>query len=93
MNSYGRHLAWEFIKSNWEEFDKRYGRGGFALMRLASIPGNFSGNSMVDDVPSFFETHPAPAASLTIKQSIEQIKVNTRWLEINNSEIADFLKK
>ena len=92
MNSYGRHLAWEFIKSNWEEFDKRYGRGGFALMRLASIPGNFSGNSMVDDVSNFFETHPAPAASLTIKQSIEQIKVNTRWLEINNSEIGNFLK-
>jgi puromycin-sensitive aminopeptidase len=92
MNSSGKHLAWEFIKSNWGEFDKRYGRGGFALMRLAAIPGNFADNSMLEDVTKFFETHPAPAASLTIQQSIEQIKVNTRWLEINNSEIGEFLK-
>ena len=38
-NLHGRELAWSFVKDRWEEFDRRYGGGGFGLMRLVSICG------------------------------------------------------
>ena len=41
-NLKGRDLAWEFIKSNWGELDRRYGAGGFAIARLVSVGGGFT---------------------------------------------------
>ena len=84
----GRQLAWEFVKDKWPEFDQRYGTGGFGLMRLVSICGNFTSQESLDDVESFFAKHPAPAAERTIRQSVERIRLNIKWLERNQDELA-----
>ncbi len=90
-NLKGRDLAWEFVKSNWPEFDRRYGSGGFGLMRLVSICGNFTTQDKHDDVESFFTEHPAPAAERTIRQSLERVRLNMRWLERSRTEVAGWL--
>ena len=87
-NLHGRDLAWSFVKDHWEEFDRRYGGGGFGLMRLVSICGIFVDAEKLADVESFFQEHPAPAAERTIRQSLERIRLNIRWLERNNSELS-----
>ncbi|PKB73275.1 MAG: hypothetical protein BZY75_02675 [SAR202 cluster bacterium Io17-Chloro-G7] len=90
-NLKGRDLAWDFIKSNWPEFDRRYGSGGFGLMRLVSVCGNFSTADKLADVESFFTENPAPAAERTIRQALERIRLNIRWLERNREEVAGWL--
>ena len=90
-NLKGRDLAWDFIKSNWPEFDRRYGSGGFGLMRLVSVCGNFTSQEKLADVESFFITNPAPAAERTIRQSLERIRLNIRWLERNGEEVGAWL--
>ena len=87
-NLNGRDLAWNFLKDQWEEFDKRYGGGGFGLMRLVSICGTFSTADKLEEVKSFFEQHPTPAAERTIQQSLERINLNIRWLERNNTQLS-----
>ncbi|MDA1129087.1 MAG: M1 family metallopeptidase [Chloroflexi bacterium] len=87
-NPKGRELAWEFVKANWGEFDRRYGGGGFGLMRLVSICGNFNTQEKADEVDSFFAEHPAPAAERTIRQALERVRLNIKWLEINRQEIT-----
>ena len=87
-NLNGRDLAWNFLKDQWQEFDNRYGGGGFGLMRLVSICGTFSTIDKLQDVKSFFEQHPTPAAERTIQQSLERINLNIRWLERNNTELT-----
>ena len=90
-NHRGRDLAWSFIKDNWAEFDRRYGSGGFGLMRLVSVCGNFTNAEQLADVERFFQEHPTPAAERTIRQAVERIKLNIHWLERNRDEIADWL--
>ncbi len=90
-NRYGKDLAWEFIKENWEEFDRRYGRGGFAIMRLVGITGSFTDPERAKDVEDFFESHPAPSAARTIQQSLERIRLNATWLERNREGVAGWL--
>ena len=90
-NHRGRDLAWSFVKDNWAEFDRRYGSGGFGLMRLVSVCGNFTSSEQLDDVEQFFQEHPTPAAERTIRQAVERIKLNIHWLERNRDEIADWL--
>jgi puromycin-sensitive aminopeptidase len=87
-NLRGRELTWEFVKAHWPEFDRRYGGGGFGLMRLVSICGNFTNEGKRADVESFFQEHPAPAAERTIRQSLERVRLNIKWLERNRTELA-----
>ena len=90
-NRKGLDLAWEFLKANWQEFDRRYGEGGFALMRLVGFTSRFSTQEKLDDVESFFEANPAPAAEGTIRRSLERIKLNIAWLDRNGKELSDWL--
>ena len=89
-NAQGRELTWQFVKDNWSEFDRRYGGGGFGLMRLVGITGNFTSEAQRDDVETFFQEHQAPAAERTIRQSLERIRLNASWLERNRSELAQW---
>ena len=89
-NPKGRDLAWEFVKDNWTEFDRRYGGGGFGLMRLVSICSHFNSQEKADEVDSFFAEHPAPAAERTIRQALERVRLNIKWLEQNRQELTDW---
>ena len=82
-NFRGREAAWEFVKDNWSEFDRRYGGGGFGLMRLVSICSSFTTEERRADVENFFAEHSAPAAERTIRQALERVRLNIRWLEQN----------
>ena len=90
-NTQGRDLAWQFLKDNWPELDRRYGEGGFAIMRLVGIASAFTSLEMHDDVDRFFTDNPAPGAARTISQSLERIRLNAAWLERNRDELAGWL--
>ena len=91
FNRSGKTLAWEFLKNNWDEFDRRYGRGGFGLMRLVGLTKRFSTENEYDDVMQFFKSNPVPAADRTVRQSLEKIKINVAWLDKNIKEIKELL--
>ena len=92
-NPKGRDLAWEFVKSNWGEFDRRYGGGGFGLMRLVSICSHFNSQEKADEIDSFFAEHPVPAAERTIRQALERVRLNIKWLEQNRQELTDWFAR
>ena len=90
-NRFGRDQAWEFLKDNWAEIDRRYGEGGFALMQLVSFTSAFTTEEKREDIERFFRDHPAPAAERTIRQSLERIGINVAWLDRNRDELAAWL--
>ena len=87
-NNAGRDRAWEFLKANWPEFDRRYGEGGFALMELVSITSRFTTQEKLDDVKEFFQLHPTPAAERSLRQSLERVTLNIAWLDRNRRDLA-----
>ena len=90
-NPKGKDLAWDFLKANWSEFDRRYGEGGFGLMTLVSIAGRFTTQEKLEDVEKFFTDTPVPAADRTIRQALEAISLNVAWLEKNRGPLAEWL--
>jgi len=92
-NIRGRQPAWDFVKDNWAELDRRYGGGGFGIMRLVSITNNFAEMDKLADVETFFQEHPAPAAERTIRQALERIRLNATWVEKNRSELSTWFSK
>ena len=87
-NPAGRRLTWEFIKANWGELDRRYGSGGFGLMRLVETTGHFTRQEERQDVQDFFQAHPIPAATMALERSLERIGLNIRWLEANREGLT-----
>ena len=79
------------IKANWDEFEHRYGDGLFALNRLIGFISYFHTEKDLDDVISFFKNHRAPGAERAIKQAIEVIHLNIRWLSHNRDELDSWL--
>ena len=57
-------------------------------MRLVSICSNFVDAAKPAEVEAFFREHPAPAAERTIRQALERIRLNVKWLELNRGELA-----
>ncbi|MDA0733136.1 MAG: M1 family metallopeptidase [Chloroflexi bacterium] len=92
-NIRGREPAWNFVKNNWGELDRRYGGGGFGIMRLVSITNNFAEMDKLTEVETFFQEHPAPAAERTIRQALERIRLNATWVEKNRSELGQWFSK
>ena len=90
-NPKGKDLAWEFLKENWSEFDRRYGEGGFGLMTLVSTAGRFTTQEKLEDVERFFTDNPVPAADRTIRQALEAIRLNVAWLEKNRGPLGEWL--
>ena len=92
-NPVGRDAAWEFVKANWAEFDRRYGGGGFGLMRLVSICSHFTTQERIDDIERFFRDHPTPAAERTIRQALERVRLNVHWLERNRDDLIGWFSR
>jgi puromycin-sensitive aminopeptidase len=91
-NPQGRDLAWEFVTANWAEFDRRYGGGGFLIVRLIeSVTSSFTTLAKEREVAEFFLAHPVPAATRTVQQCLERIRINSRWLSRNRMEAAAWL--
>ncbi len=84
----GRDLTWEFMKENWDELDRRYSGGGFAITHLVAVTMAFTTDKRYKDVEAFFEAHPTPAAARTIRQSLERIRLNVVWLDRNRADLA-----
>ena len=91
-NPKGRELTLEFIKKNWKLFKERYGGGHFLLARLLQSIDSLVKTSDADDIEEFFKKNPAPEATRTISQVLEQIRSNAMWLQRDKKGIEQFLK-
>ncbi|GAC1496900.1 MAG: hypothetical protein NVS1B13_26830 [Flavisolibacter sp.] len=90
-NPEGRYLAWDFLKSRWDEIVKRYS-GGHLFSRFAEPLEFFTKKEAAAGIEDFFKIHGAPGAERTIKQVIEKIHSNDEWLKRDYINIRDFLK-
>ena len=95
LNHVGRELAWEFLKTNWAEIEKRYGEGiSFMISGLiSSVVSGMTTPEMKQDVEEFFSKHPVPAADMALRQSLEQVDINIAWLEKNREVVGQWLEE
>lgn len=95
-NHIGRRMTWEHVKTNWSIYYKRFGLGGgISLLGRVVSTGcqEFSQLKDAEDVEAFFKQHECHTIDRTIQQSLERIKMHSRWLSSNRDVVALFLKK
>ncbi len=92
-NSYGKDIAWSFVKNNWKVILKRFGEGGHFLSRLIPPLGNHIKAKDALDAKKFFKKNLAPGAERTLEQAYERIYSNSAWLASDKVNIKKWLEK
>ncbi len=93
MNRKGRQLAWEFIKSNWPELVRRYGRS-YVLTHIPDAVGNsFTTSEMLAEIREFFAQNSVPVIKRSVRQALEQIETAVNWNERELTHLETFLEK
>jgi len=71
-NPAGTELAWEFVKTHWDDLrEKTSIWGTTAVVRYVSY---LCSADAAQEVRTFFDAHPVPAAERGLQQSLEQIR-------------------
>lgn len=89
-NPFGRVLAWDFVKTNWETLVARYG-DGTAMSPLISVTQFFSDASRYNEVQSFFESHDAKSGKSDVAVCLDMILSNELFLANHLDAISTWL--
>ena len=93
-NPAGRKLGWDFVRNQWDSIKGDNGAfGGSSASAIVASTRNFCDPEMRDQVQSFFSSHPVPAASRTLKQSLEQIGYCIDLKDRQGTELSTWLQR
>ncbi|NXM69554.1 AMPE aminopeptidase, partial [Serilophus lunatus] len=92
-NTYGKTMAWDWIRLNWEYLVDRFTINDRTFGRIVTITQNFNTELQLWQMENFFEKYPnAGAGEQPRSQSLEQVKSNIEWLKENKKEIKTWLE-
>jgi puromycin-sensitive aminopeptidase len=83
------HLAWEFVKDNWDKINKDFPAN--SIVRMLSGVTSLSKPEQADDVIAFFEDHEVPSGQLTLQQTLEKLRVNVALRERESGPFGESL--
>lgn len=76
-----RETAWKWLKENWDLILTKYGAGMLLTHFVRDIVTPFCSNEKADEVEEFFASRVHPSIAMTLKQSIEQVRIKARWVQ------------
>ncbi|XP_047084021.1 aminopeptidase M1-C-like [Lolium rigidum] len=81
-----REIAWNWLKENWEHIFKTFPASKLVSVFVEDIVPLFSSNDKAAEISKFFETRTTAQFEKTLKQSLEMVRINARWVEGIRSE-------
>jgi puromycin-sensitive aminopeptidase len=78
-NVYGRELAWDFVKTNWEKLDQLFPKQG--LRRMCGGIVSLATPELERDVLAFFTSRKIDLGGKTLEQYLEQLRIAVAFRE------------
>ncbi len=88
--SHFRELTWKWIKENWKTIGQRYHKDHLLVFIFMGL-GGFASKVKAKEIQAFFKKNPAPSAARALRQALEQIQINSGWIERDKKDIAKHL--
>ena len=79
-NPYGNKVLWPWLKKNWKELNNKVGHGNPLFNRIVASISSVADDSMEKEIRQFFKKNPTPGTERTQAQTIERIRINSRFL-------------
>jgi tricorn protease interacting factor F2/3 len=79
-NPYGKKILWPWLKKNWSKLSKKVGQGNPLFNRIVSSISAVADDSMEKEIRQFFKKNPTPGTERTQEQTLERIRINSKFL-------------
>ncbi len=89
-NVYGRELAWDFLKTNWEKMDQLFPKQG--LRRMCGGIVSLATPELERDVRDFFATRKIDLGGKTLEQYLEQLRIGVNVRERDGIVLRQYLR-
>ncbi|XAR69944.1 Membrane alanyl aminopeptidase [Bertholletia excelsa] len=86
VSTEGRETAWKWLKDNWDHISKTWGSGHLITFFISAIVSPFSSYEKANEVEEFFASRMKPSIARTLKQSIERVHINAKWVQSIQNE-------
>ncbi|MEQ1794942.1 MAG: M1 family metallopeptidase [Nitrospira sp.] len=87
---YGRELAWEFVKANWDQMDRLFPKQG--LRRMCGGIVGLATPELEQDVREFFRARQIELGGKTLEQYLEQLRIVVAFREREGLRLKQLLK-
>ena len=88
-NPYGDKVLWSWLKKNWKKLNKKVGHGNPLFNRIVASITAVADDSMEKEIKKFFKDNPTPGTERTQSQTIERIRINSKFLRNMRKEFRD----
>ncbi|MBA0577264.1 hypothetical protein Golob_027799 [Gossypium lobatum] len=91
----GREVAWKWLKNNWDKIRTTYGSGLLLTRFVGQIVSSFASSDKMKEIGKFFGSRTQASMVRTLKQSMEQIYINSKWVQTirNDKDLAKAVEK
>ncbi|MBI3355758.1 MAG: M1 family metallopeptidase [Nitrospirae bacterium] len=90
MSVYGRELAWNFVKTNWDQMDRLFPKQG--VRRMCGGIVCLATPELEQDVREFFTSRKIDLGGKTLEQYLEQLRIAVTFREKTKTSIPQHLK-
>ncbi len=88
-NPYGDKVLWSWLKKNWKNINKKVGHGNPLFNRIVASITSVADDSMEKEIKLFFKKNPTPGTERTQSQTLERIRINSKFLRRMRKEFKD----
>ncbi|MGY5152151.1 MAG: M1 family metallopeptidase [Candidatus Nitrosopumilus sp. bin_6a] len=88
-NPYGDKVLWPWLKKNWKNLNKKVGHGNPLFNRIVASIASIADDSMEKEIKTFFKKNPTPGTERTQSQTLERIRINSKFLRRMRKEFKD----
>ncbi|HSB84207.1 MAG TPA: M1 family metallopeptidase [Nitrosarchaeum sp.] len=87
-NPYGKNILWPWLKTNWPKLSKKVGQGNPLFNRIVASISSVADDSMEKEIRQFFKKNPTPGTERTQEQTLERIRINSKFLRSMRKEFT-----
>ena len=88
-NPYGKEILWPWLKKNWKKLNKKVGHGNPLFNRIVASISSVADDSMEKEIKNFFKKNPTPGTERTQAQTLERIRINSKFLRRMRKEFKN----
>ncbi len=85
-NPYGRELVWPWMRQNWKKIVTKFGVGNPLLNKIVGSISVLADVKKEAEIRRFFHIHRVPGTEMKVAQTLEKIRINSKFLEIKRRE-------
>ncbi len=89
-NPYGKKIMWPWMKTNWKLLSKKVGQGNPIMTRIVASISLFAHTTMQNEIKNFFKMNHTPGTEMTLAQTLERIRINSKFLKQIKSEFINY---